>query len=118
MKLTLNSDLTTRSARMNIAGDLDYGHTRALLDAVLELLAGDAALRELHLDFTDLGFVDSTGLSALLLIHRRLSRAGVRLHLDNRPARLDRILEITGLLEHLTAGEDDDSGRPDETEIG
>ncbi|MGE6732696.1 STAS domain-containing protein, partial [Streptomyces sp. NPDC059900] len=45
----------------------------------------------------------SMGLSILLMIHRRTTAAGVRLHLDDRPAKLNRLLTLTGTLDHFTA---------------
>ncbi len=118
MKLTLKSEITIPSARIHVAGDLDYGHTARLLNAVPELIAANAGVRELRLDFTDLGSFDSTGLSALLILHREVSRSGVALHLDNRPPHLERVLEITGLLDHFTSSPVAASQRPDEIEIG
>ena len=118
MKLTLKSETTIPSTRIHIAGDLDYGHTARLLEAVAEVVAANAGVRELRLDFTELGFFDSTGLSALLIVHRELSRAGVVLHLDNRPPQLDRVLEITGLVDYFTSAPATAPHRPDGIEIG
>ncbi|OBK77333.1 STAS domain-containing protein [Mycobacterium sp. 1164985.4] len=118
MKLTLKLEITIPSARIHVAGDLDYGHTAPLLDAVSELISANAGVRELHLDFTGLGFLDSTGLSALLIVHREVSRSDVVLHLDNRPPHLERVLEITGLLDHFTTVPPAASQRSDEIEIG
>ncbi|MGE2721242.1 STAS domain-containing protein [Mycolicibacterium celeriflavum] len=118
MKLTLKSEITTPSARIHIAGDLDYGRTARLVDAVSELVAANPDVRELFLDFTDLGFIDSTGLSALLIVHREASRFGVVLHLENRPPQLDRVLEITGLLDHFTSAPAAGAQRSGEIEIG
>lgn len=118
MTLTLKSDVAIPSARIHVAGDLAYGHTAPLVDAVSELLSTDARVTDLHLDFAQLEFLDSTGLSALLVIHREVTRSGLKLHLDNRPRQLDRVLEITGLLEHLTSGETTAPQRSDEIEIG
>jgi hypothetical protein len=42
----------------------------------------------------------------------------VVLHLDNRPPHLERVLEITGLLDHFTTVPVAASQRPDEIEIG
>lgn len=103
MKLTLALHTTARSTRVRITGDLDYGSTRLLIDTVSDLLTGDKVPEELHLDFSELAFCDSAGLSGLVVIHRRTCAAGVRLHLDDRPAQLERILTITGLLDFLTA---------------
>ena len=87
---------------VHVAGDLDYGTSDLLIDTVSELPAGQPGLQDLHLDFADLEFCDSAGLSALVRIHRLTSAEGIGLHLDQRPAHLDRILHITGLLDFLT----------------
>jgi len=110
MKITLSSDSSSRSARIDISGDLDYGHTSQLLSTVSELLSGSAAPLDLHLNFAELTFFDSTGLSALLQVHQKAAQAGARLHLDNRPAHLDRVLEITGTMEYLTSLSDTSTG--------
>ncbi|WP_370500140.1 STAS domain-containing protein [Mycolicibacterium sp. jd] len=102
MKLILTVHITGRSARVHVAGDLDYGSTGLLLETVSELLVDPSGWQDLHLDFTDLAFCDSAGLSSLVVIHRRTTAAGIRLHLDHRPAQLERILRVTGLLEFLT----------------
>lgn len=112
MRLTLTTETTTPSVRITVAGDVDFGQAAYLVDSVSDLLHAQPGVQDLHLDFAELTFLDSTGLSALLQIHRQATELGVRMHLDNRPAHLDRILEITGLLQHLTAN------RTEETEVG
>lgn len=102
MRLTLACEILDRSARITVTGDVDFGHAARLLNTASDLLTAHPGVQDLHLDFTGLTFLDSTGLSALLQMHRHASELGVRLHLDNRPAHLDRVLDITGLLEHLT----------------
>lgn len=102
MNLILTIDTSVRSATVRIAGDLDYATVDQLVAAASRLLEDVPAMRDLHLDFAELDFCDSAGLSGLLLVHRRTSRAGVQLHLDHRPRHLDRIFDITGILEHLT----------------
>ncbi|MFF4319524.1 STAS domain-containing protein [Streptomyces sp. NPDC001568] len=96
---------THDSVRVELRGSLDRHCCDALLDVVGELLAEPVGLRVLRLDCTDLATVDTTGLSALLMIRRRTDAAGVRLHLDDRPAQLDRMLKVTGTLDHLNAPE-------------
>jgi anti-anti-sigma factor len=102
MNLTLTVDITDRSACLHIAGELDYLTEADLLDAVFRLIAERPALEHLHLDFSQLSYCGSAGLSALLLIRRRTSASGIHLHLDHRPSHLDRILEITCTLDYLT----------------
>ncbi|MFF3176933.1 STAS domain-containing protein [Streptomyces sp. NPDC057900] len=101
--LRLTAIDTEDSVRIEADGDLDYDSAGLLLDEVTAQLAARPALTDLHLHCADLGTVDSMGLSALLMIARRTAQAGVRLHLDDRPPRLDRLLRLTGTLDHLTA---------------
>lgn len=48
-------------------------------------------------------FVDSMGLAALLMVRRVADAHRVALRLDNRPLCVDRLLQLTGTLDHLTA---------------
>jgi anti-anti-sigma factor len=111
MNLTLTSDTTSRSAILHIAGDVDYTTTSALVEAAEKLLADHPVLRDLHLDCAQMTLCDSAGISGLLTIHQRTAVVGVHLHLDRRPNFLDRLLDITGILEHLTAAPSAHSGR-------
>ncbi|MGE2836217.1 STAS domain-containing protein [Mycobacterium sp. SMC-4] len=115
MNLTVTVTSASPDARIRVAGDLTYGSTAALVDTITSLCDARAAVSGVHLDFADLTFCDSAGLSALLLIHRRASAAGIPLHFHHRPDHLNRILDITGLLDHLTATR---AKTPDETGIG
>lgn len=103
MNLTLTSDTTSRSAILHIAGDVDYTTAAALVEAAERLLSEHPVLRNLHLDCAQMTLCDSAGISGLIQIHQRTSAAGVHLHLDRRPKFFERILDITGILEHLTA---------------
>lgn len=89
--------------RIELDGDLDFYTADLLVSETTAQLEARPALRSLHLHCGGLGVVDSMGLSALLMISRRTTAAGVRLHLEDRPANLDRLLHITGTLDHLTA---------------
>ncbi|MEU6123176.1 STAS domain-containing protein [Streptomyces sp. NPDC047123] len=90
------------TVRIKIEGDLDYDTADLLLQAVTAQLAERPELAHLHLHFAGLGSIDSMGLSVLLMIGRRTTAAHVRLHLDDRPANLDRLLDITGTGDYLT----------------
>ncbi|MFD9247742.1 STAS domain-containing protein [Streptomyces sp. NPDC059556] len=94
---------TEGRVRIELEGDLDYETADFLVDEVTARIAAGPGLRDLHLQCGGLGTIDSMGLSALLMISRRTTAAGVRLHLEDRPANLDRILHLTGTLDHLTA---------------
>ncbi|MFD3542244.1 STAS domain-containing protein [Streptomyces sp. NPDC058662] len=100
------------TVRIELRGDLDRHAADVLLAAVADVLTEPAppreprercAPRDLHLDCGGLVSVDSSGLSALLMVRRLTDAAGVRLHLEERPVQLDRMLRVTGTLSHLTA---------------
>jgi anti-anti-sigma factor len=111
MNLTLTSDTTSRSAILHIAGDVDYTTTSQLVEAAEKLLKDHPVLKNLHLDCAQMTLCDSAGISGLMMIHQRTSAAGVHLHLDRRPSFFERILDITGILDHLTAPPSARSGR-------
>jgi anti-anti-sigma factor len=114
----MNLDITTETispegVTLRVVGDVDYLTTPRFVLAVTEVLAKTPTLCELRIDLADLSFCDSSGLSGLLQIQRKTSAAGIRLCLDNRPAHLDRMLDLTGTLEQLTtvASQDSDDER-------
>lgn len=89
---------------VRVNGELDYDTSDDLVDEVIGHLAADQdPPREVRLDFGALTWIDSSGLSALLMIHRRTSALGAALRLDHRPEFLERLLRITNVLDHLTA---------------
>ncbi|MFC9278408.1 STAS domain-containing protein [Streptomyces collinus] len=103
-EFTLGFDHDPATLTVRVAGELDYDTSDDLLEAVVEhLTAVQGPLRDVRLDFSELTWIDSSGLAALLMIHRRASAVGAVLHLDNRPDVLERMLQITNVLEHLTA---------------
>ncbi|MFD3875259.1 STAS domain-containing protein [Streptomyces sp. NPDC058623] len=104
-RLHLTCVSTHDTVSVELRGALDRHCGDLLLDGVDRVLAESVGLRRLRLDCTDLATVDTTGLSALLMIRRRTDAAGVRLHLDHRSAQLDRMLQVTGPLGHLDAPE-------------
>lgn len=90
------------TARVELAGDLDYDTGDGLLAETIRCLAEHPNLRELRLNCAKLGFCDSHGLSVLIMVHRTMISAGARLGLDDMPPGLTRVLELTGILGHLT----------------
>lgn len=100
MNLTVTLD-TPHSARLILAGELDFVAAPQLLGAVSGVMREHDNLRHLHLDFEGMTLCDSAGLAALVVIERRCTAARVRLHLDRKTRQLDRILDVTGLHEHF-----------------
>ncbi|MEU6313308.1 STAS domain-containing protein [Streptomyces sp. NPDC047014] len=101
--LGLTYSSSSEAVRVELSGDLDHRHADHLVEAVEQVLAAHPGVRDVWLDCTGLSAVDSSGLSALLMVRRRIDKAGAGLHLDGRTVQLNRLLELTGTLGYLTA---------------
>ncbi|MFC4069961.1 STAS domain-containing protein [Actinoplanes subglobosus] len=81
-----------------LAGDCDLDSrdemTAALVDAV-------RSSRTVMVDLADVGFLDSSGLHALVTAHHAALERGGVLHVVNVTGAVATVLEITGILELL-----------------
>ncbi|MEV7416219.1 STAS domain-containing protein [Streptomyces sp. NPDC089919] len=100
---TCTARRTAATLTVRIAGELDHDTCDQLVETVVDQLSRPPAPRAVRLDFRHLTWIDSSGLSALLMVHRRTSALGAVLHLDDRPPVLERMLHLTNVLEYLTA---------------
>ena len=88
--------------RVVVHGEVDAA-TADLLDAALRAGAGaTGGTGDLVLDCTDLGFIDSSGLSVLVTTHQRLSSESRTLIVLSPPPAARRLFEIAGLDQVLT----------------
>ncbi|HEX5587167.1 MAG TPA: STAS domain-containing protein [Acidimicrobiia bacterium] len=86
-------DTTVRSVRFEAVGELDMAHTQQVADA-LGVIDDDIVV-----DCSQLSFLDSAGIGALVAQHARLQGAGHRVTLVNLEGQPRRTLAISGLLE-------------------
>ncbi|MFJ9661396.1 STAS domain-containing protein [Streptomyces griseoflavus] len=98
-------DPAAATLTVRVSGELDDTCGAELTAVVVAHLSGPAPSRAVRLDFRELVGVDALGLAALLMIRRHTSAARAVLHLDNRPAALERLLRQTNVLDHLTAAD-------------
>lgn len=82
-------------AGLVLRGDLD-AYTRqeftSRLDAALAKSAGNVTL-----DLSEVGFMDSSGLAAIVAAAKRLRERGDELVLESPPAMVTKVLEMTGV---------------------
>jgi anti-anti-sigma factor len=88
--------------RVALNGSLAYVNADALLRSITDNLVDNQDLRELHVDCAGLDMCDSRGLATLLTLRRRTEVLGVELHIVNRPALLNRMMDRTGTTTFLT----------------
>jgi anti-sigma B factor antagonist len=86
--------------QVRIVGALDLSRVPELND-VLDGLAADGH-RRLVLDLGAVDFMDSRGLAALLRAKRSADRDGHRLTISSRSPQVQRLLELTGMLDQFT----------------
>ncbi|MDP9118056.1 MAG: STAS domain-containing protein [Actinomycetota bacterium] len=84
--------------RIAITGELDIA-TADELRAAGETSLARPGLSALTIDLGGLGFIDSTGISALLVIRNSAEERGIEFSLVNVPDVAARVLAITGLSE-------------------
>jgi len=77
-------------------GSLDLATAPSLRAALLE--AANEGKHEIIVDLTELEFLDSTGLGALIGAHRRALENSGRVRLSVRDGPIQRLLNITGLM--------------------
>jgi anti-anti-sigma factor len=87
-------------AVLTLTGELDP-HTAPMLADELDGLEAEGS-RTIVLVLSGLGFIDSSGLRVLIAADRDLTERGGSLVLRSPSETVRRLLEITGLDEHLT----------------
>lgn len=97
--LTIQIHQEGSEAILTLQGELDP-HTAPMLADEIELLLHDGVM-SIVLVLSGLGFVDSSGLRVIITADRDLVEKGGHLVLRAPSENVRRLLEITGLLEHL-----------------
>ncbi len=98
-ELVLTTDRDGDLAVLAVQGELDAYTAPGLEEHVAALLADN--VKQLVLDLSATAFLDSSGLRALLTVHRRVEAVGGTLTLRDSSEPVMRLLEITGLREHF-----------------
>jgi anti-sigma B factor antagonist len=85
----------TGSAVARLAGDLDIVTSEDVKGELAQLV--DEGHSTLVLDLSDVGFVDSSGLGALVALHRHAESHGGKFTVRAVPPQVQRLFEITRL---------------------
>jgi len=94
--LTLDTTLDGETAVIALGGELDMAGAAALEQELAPIGAGTVVL-----DLSDLAFIDSSGLRAVVTASQRLQAAGRRFALVPGAAQVMRVFEITRMRERL-----------------
>jgi anti-sigma B factor antagonist len=116
---TLTIDVTTvgddQIQLFGLGGTLDIATSPTLRAALLE--AADRSNHEIVVDLTQLEFLDSTGLGALIGAHKRAAEHGGSVRLVAHEGQILRLLRITGLLDVFSVYPSVDAALGDDTRL-
>jgi anti-sigma B factor antagonist len=98
-ELELQSRKTDDGAAVVVRGEIDMATAPQLRDELLALVDGGAT--RIALDCRGLDFLDSSGIGVLIAVRKRLGDDG-SLTLEAPPAHVRKVLELTGVSEHVT----------------
>lgn len=87
---------------VEVHGDIDSSSSLKLTDVMNEAI--DNGARLLLLRIAGVGFLDSSGLTAIVRADRRLGELDGQLLIEGASGATQRTLEITGLLDRYTRG--------------
>lgn len=96
-EIVTNLDHDDRTATVSLRGEVDVLTVDQVRVALSEALA--ARPLEIVVDLSDLTFIDSTGLGALIFGFQRARDAGVRFRLAHPTRAVRQTLVLSGLLE-------------------
>ena len=88
--------------RVDLHGDIDMNTAPALSERLEDLARHQAVL--VIVDLEDVEFLDSSGLRALVHGARAIEDTGGRLLVEGASGAVARVLELTDLLQRLSAG--------------
>ena len=83
-------------ARIVVSGELDMA-TAPLLTRAVESLGQSTDARRVVIDLAGVSFIDSSGISALVLGHATLQAAGAVLALGSMSGQVESVLQMTGV---------------------
>jgi anti-anti-sigma factor len=98
--LVITTDREANRAVLGVRGELDAYSAPGLEEQVTKLIGEQAD--DVVLDLSQTGFLDSSGLRAILTAQRRLIESGGQLRLRAPSEAVTRLLEITGLQDHFS----------------
>jgi anti-sigma B factor antagonist len=88
--------------RLNVVGEIDMATVDPLTDTMISIIRGQKPKR-LVVNFADVAFLDSLGVSALVAAWHLASTSDVDFAVTNCRPNVLRVLEITGLVKALNA---------------
>jgi anti-sigma B factor antagonist len=100
MQFDYTVDTTQTETRIVLRGEVDSTVADQVANAIMAVITGGA--KHVVVDLTDLWFLDSSGVRALLVGHKFAAEHQRTMVVEHPTRRVSRVLEIGGVLELLT----------------
>lgn len=98
--MTLSEEKNGKVFVLGLSGKVDVEGAQMFVKRIMEIL--DGGERYIMLDFTDVAYLDSSGLHALILVAKRLASSGGHLILAGMNDHVQKVLTISGLASYFT----------------
>jgi anti-anti-sigma factor len=98
-QLSIREVISEGDHRLEISGELDLASAGRLQTALEALRSGE--ITAVIIDLSEVSFMDSTGLRAVLVGHRLCEERGYDFRLIPGPPAVQRLFELAGLLNTL-----------------
>lgn len=95
MAFNMNIEQVPEGILVTSEGDLDINSSPELRESVIEVLK--KAPQEVIFDFTNLNYLDSTGLGALMAIYKVAQAGGFSIHIRKAKKNVRKLFAITEL---------------------
>jgi anti-sigma B factor antagonist len=96
MQFYYTVDTTQTETRIKVGGEIDSAVADQLADAIVAVLTDGA--QRVVVDLTDVWFLDSSGVRALLVGHKFASEHEQTMTVQNPTRRVHRVLDMGGVL--------------------
>jgi anti-anti-sigma factor len=98
--MTLSEEKNGRVFVLGLSGQIDREGAKIFLERITHIL--DSGEQYLVIDFTDVTYINSTGLSALILVAKRLGKTRGKFILAGVIDPIQKVLKISGLASLFT----------------
>ena len=99
----IDTQIDGSTVTVRVSGELDAATAPEVDEAIRQASSDSTSL--VVVDFSGLGFIDSSGLSVLVSAHKRLTKAGATLQVRAASPSVARVFAIAGLDKVLTITE-------------
>lgn len=81
---------------IELGGEMDH-HSASNIRSRVDAMLDSGEFRELVLNFSNVSFMDSSGLGVVLGRYKKITSLGGKMRIENVPKQIDRILRMAGV---------------------